>query len=106
MHGKILIAKTFLIAQFIYIMQFVGIPDNTLDNINRTLYAICGKRKYNNKKIFENLNRREAQDIKKGGLGTIDMTLLQEALYLGWVSKLTNSQQTNTHGKLTVPIQS
>ena len=83
-------AKTFLISQFIYIMQSVGIPDNILDKINRTLYAFLWKRKYN-KKAFEKVQRRVlAQDIEKGGLGMIDMKLIQEALYLGWIPKLIN----------------
>ena len=90
-YGKILIAKTFLISQFIYIMRSVGIPDNILDKINRALYAFLWKRKYNNKKAFEKVKRRViAQGVEKGGLGMIDMKLLQEALYLGWVPKLIN----------------
>ena len=76
-YGKILIAKTFLISQFIYIMRSVGIPDNILDKINRALYAFLWKRKYNNKKAFEKVKRRViAQGVEKGGLGMIDMKLL------------------------------
>ena len=44
-YGKIVIAKTFLISQFIYIMQSIGLPDNVLHNINRALYSFLWKKK-------------------------------------------------------------
>ena len=93
-YGKILIAKTFIISQFIYIMQSIGIPDNTLTRINRELFAFIWKKKYNNKKAFEKIKRKIlTQDFDKGGLKMLDMKTLQEALYLTWVPKLVNRQE-------------
>ena len=70
-------------------MQSIGLPDNILHNINRALYSFLWKKKHNNKKAFEKVKRKVlAQEIEKGGLGMIDMKLLQEALYLGWVPRL------------------
>lgn len=37
-YGKIIIAKTFLISQFVYIMQSIGLPDHVLTSINRDLF--------------------------------------------------------------------
>ena len=51
-YGKIVIAKTFLISQFIYIMQSIGLPNNILHNINRALYSFLWKKNYNNKKKY------------------------------------------------------
>jgi hypothetical protein len=35
MHGKIVVIKTFLISQFTFVMQSVGLPEYVLQNINR-----------------------------------------------------------------------
>ena len=93
-YGKILIAKTFIISQFIYTMQSIGIPEDILTKINRELFAFIWKKKYNNKKAFEKVKRKILmQDIDKGGLKMIDMLSLQEALHLTWIPKLVNKQE-------------
>ena len=48
-YGKILLAKAFIISQFIYTMQSIGIPDDILTKINRELFAFIWKKKCNNK---------------------------------------------------------
>ena len=40
-YGKILITKTFIISQFMYLMQSVGLPEAILNSINR---IILGKK--------------------------------------------------------------
>ena len=88
-YGKILITKTLLISQFIYIMQSIGIPEDILTTINRELYTFVWKKKYNNKKAFEKVKRKALMlDTSKGGLNMLDIKLLQEALLLTWVPKL------------------
>ena len=92
-YGKVLVAKTFIISQFIYTMQSIGIPDDILIKINRELFAFIRKKKYN-KKAFEMVKHKIlTQDIDKGGLKMIDMKTLQEALYLTWIPKLVNRQE-------------
>ena len=93
-YGKILRAKTFIMLQFIYTMQSVGIPDDILTKINRELFAFTWKNKYNNKKTSEKVKCKIlTQDIDKGGLKMTDMKTLQEALYLAWIPKLVNKQE-------------
>ena len=90
-YGKILIAKTFLISQFIYIMQSIGLPEHVLHTINRLLYTFIWKKKTSNKKAFEKVKRKVlTQDHDKGGLKMIDMKTLQTALYFSWIPKLTS----------------
>ena len=88
-YGNILIAKTFLISQFMYIMQSIGIPEEALHKINRIIYTFIWKKKYNNKKAFEKVKRKVlCQDTSKGGLKMIDMNTLQQSLYLSWIPKI------------------
>ena len=50
MYVKVLIVKTLIISQFIYITQSVGLPENTVKIINQKLHTFVWKKKYNNKK--------------------------------------------------------
>ena len=43
--GKILLAKTYIISQFIYTLQSIGLPERVLSSIYHTLYSLYGKRK-------------------------------------------------------------
>lgn len=91
--GKILVAKTFIISQFIFIMQAVGLPEDTLNEINRTLFSFLWKKKYSNKKAFEKVKRKIlTQGFEQGGLKMIDMKTLQDALYLTWLPRLLSTE--------------
>ena len=50
---KVLIVKTLIISQFIYITQSVGLPENTVNIINHKLHTFMWKKKYNNKKAVD-----------------------------------------------------
>ena len=51
------------------------------------------KKKYNNKKAVDKSKCKIVmQDIDKGGLKMVDMKILQNALYLNWVSTLMGSR--------------
>lgn len=73
-YGKVVIAKTFIISQLIYIMQRTGLPEDILSEINRTLFAFLWKGKHSNKKAFEKVKRKVlTQEFGQGGLKMIDM---------------------------------
>ena len=36
--GKVIVVKTFLVSQLVYVMQSIGLPRLTLQKINRLLY--------------------------------------------------------------------
>ena len=95
--GKILVAKTFIISQFIYTMQAVGLPEDILTEINRILFTFIWKKRYSNKKAFEKVKRKVlTQDFDQGGLKMIDMKILQDALYLTWIPRLISSENNAT----------
>ena len=62
-YGKILIAKTYIISQFInnslqfYTMQSIGLPERVLSSIYHTLYSVIWEKKNSNKKAFEKVKR-------------------------------------------------
>ena len=87
--GKTIIAKTFIISQFIYVMQAIGLPQKVLITINSALYTFLWKKKTSNRKAFEKVKRKVlVLNTEKGGLKMIDRITLQKALQLRWISKL------------------
>ena len=52
-HGKVVVAKTFLLSQLTYPMQSIGLPTSVLRKVNTILYRFIWKRKFNNKRAFE-----------------------------------------------------
>lgn len=92
-HGKIVIIKTFLISQFTFVMQSVGIPEEVLKEINSLLYKFLWQRRFHNKKAFEKIKRKVLQSAySKGGLEMVDMLDLQKIYYLQWAGKLVSSE--------------
>jgi exonuclease III len=90
--GKIQIAKTFLLSQFIYIMQSIGIPDSALATINTIMYKFIWQRKCSNKRAFEKVKRTVlCKDYSEGGLNVIDVFDLQNSFFLSWITKLNNT---------------
>lgn len=62
-------------------MQSVGLPEKTLNIINRKLYTFIWKRKYDNKKAFQKVKCKVlTKDIDKRGLKMVDMKSHQNAL--------------------------
>ena len=87
--GKVIIIKTFLISQFIYVMQSIGLPTSVLQMLNTIIYKFLWKKKFNNKKAFEKVKRKVIESsIEEGGLGMFNMVHLQKCMYVQWVSKL------------------
>ena len=92
--GKTIIAKTFIISQFIYVMQAIGLPQKVLITINSALYTFLWKKKTSNRKAFEKVKRKVlVLNTEKGGLKMIDMITLQKALQLRWISKLATKKE-------------
>ena len=49
----VLIVKTLIISQFIYITQSVGLPESTVNIINQKLHTFMWKKKYNHNKAVD-----------------------------------------------------
>ena len=96
LHGKMVIIKTFLISQYVFIMQSVGLPDKVLTEINRTLYKFLWQRKYSNRKAFEKVRRKVMENnYQEGGLKMINMNVFQTCFYLQWLGRLYKSEDEN-----------
>ncbi len=91
--GKITLIKTFLIPQFIYLMQGLIPPKCTLDRINRLLFKfIWSKKQYRESDlalVVERVKRETLiHDYNEGGLRMIDIRQMQYSLAIKWISKL------------------
>ena len=95
-HGKVVVIKTFLVSQFDFVMQSVGLPEKVLQNVNRILYKFLWQRRFSNKKAFEKIKRKILQmDYDKGGVKMIDMNEIQKCYSLQWAGKLANCENEN-----------
>ena len=100
--GRITIAKTFLAAQFIYLMQSTILSDNILKRINTLLFKFIWNSKdiYKEedlKRVTEKVKRNNViliQNFKHQGLNMIDMISMQDAFSAKWVQRLSD----NSHG--------
>ena len=87
--GKVVVAKTFLISQFIYVMQSVGLPLTVLNKVNTTLYKFLWQKKHSNRRAFEKVKRKVVEaEYDKGGLKMTNMLALQKHFNLQWIGKL------------------
>lgn len=89
--GKIVVAKTFLVSQWIYVMQVLLIPEKVITEVNRLLYRFVWRKKDANKKAFEKVKRVVlCSEIDKGGLNMLDLKTFQTACLLKWAVQLCN----------------
>ena len=79
--GKILIVKTFGISQIIFIMQSIVLLPVHLKALNNLLYKFIWNKHYLAAKAPERIKREIVnKPIKLGGLGMLDISLLDESL--------------------------
>jgi len=87
--GKICIIKSFLLSQFIYVMQAICIPETVLKEVNTILYRFLWRKANCNRKAFEKVKRVVVNsDVDKGGIKMIDVEVMQESFLCQWLSKL------------------
>ena len=90
--GKILIAKTFLLSQFVYVIQAISIPNVVLVEINRLLFRFIWRKKDCNRRAFEKVKRTVlCSEYERGGLNMINIIQMQRAALLHWVARLTSA---------------
>ena len=95
-HGKIIIAKCFLISQLVFVMQTIGLPGKILKEINRIIYKFIWQRKYSNKKAFEKVKRITMENtIEHGDLNMMNLEHLQDSLYLQWAGRIAQNKNKN-----------
>ena len=92
--GKICIIKSFLISQFVYVMQAFRLPEKVLKDINTILYRFLWRKKDCNKKAYEKVKRVVINsEFEKGGIGMIDIKIMQDSFLCQWFSRLLDNNQ-------------
>ena len=87
--GKACIIKTFLISQWVYIMQVISVPEQVVNEANRLFYKFLWKKVNNNKKAFEKVKRTVmCSKYEMGGIQMIDLKDLQKACQLRWATRI------------------
>ncbi len=87
--GKIHVIKTFLLSQFIYLMQSISLPEVVLTQINTTLFKFVWKKRTNNKRAFEKVRRNVlCSSPEDGGLNMINILDMQDSFLIAWMNKL------------------
>ena len=87
--GKILIVKTFGISQIIYLMQSIVLKNSHIKVLNAILYKFIWNRHYQAAKAPERIKRIVTNTpVKLGGLGMLDISLLDEGLKVKALGRL------------------
>lgn len=95
--GKICVIKSFLLSQFVYILQAISLPDKVLAEINTLLYRFIWRKRDCNRKAFEKVKRVVVNsEIEKGGIKMIDVKLLQESFLCRWMIKVSHADAEGT----------
>ena len=91
--GKILIVKTFAISQVIYLMQSVVLKDEHFKEFNKLFYKFIWNRHYHAAKAPERIKREIVnKPMKYGGLGMLDLSMLDQSLKLRAFARLSESK--------------
>ena len=92
--GKIQVIKTFLLSQFVYVLQSILLKKEILDEINTILFRFIWKRDSIDKKAWERIKRNVLCNPKdKGGLDMIDLHAFQNSFLTEWACKLLDKEE-------------
>ena len=90
--GKLCIIKSFLLSQFVYVLQSLALPEHVLKKLNTFLFRFLWKKKNTNTRAFEKVKRTVVcNDIEKGGLKMIDVHTMQSSFLISWAINLLQS---------------
>ena len=87
--GKIQVIKTFILSQFVYLLQSLALPYRVLDEINSILYRFIWRKDHVEKRAWERLKRKVlSNDKENGGLNMINIHDFQNSFLLHWGKRL------------------
>ena len=90
--GKVLIVKTFGIAQIIYLMQSLVLKCEHFKKINANLYKFIWNRHYLAAKAPERIKREiMCTPLKNGGFGMLDLACLDDGLKLRALARIVDT---------------
>ena len=92
--GKIQVIKTFLISQFVFLLQSIVLPSKVLDEINTIFFRFIWKQDNIDNKAWERLSRKVlCNKTKYGGLEMINMHDFQNSFLLKWGCQLIDDSE-------------
>ena len=87
--GKIQVVKTFLLSQFVCIIQSLSLKSKILDEINTLFYRFIWNKNSIDTKAWERIRRNVLCNPKeKGGLDMINLHNFQKSFLIEWACKL------------------
>ena len=87
--GKVQVIKTFLLSQFVFIMQSIVLPLEILDEINTIFFRFIWKKDNIESKAWERVSRNVMSNNKNnGGLDMINMHDFQNSFLINWACQL------------------
>ena len=91
--GKLVIIKTFLLSQLVFLMQSLSLPENVLNSINSLFFRYIWKKKNTNTRAFEKVKRTTlCNSFDKGGINMINVKDMQNSFLLSWIINLLDSK--------------
>ena len=94
--GKVIVVKTFLVSQLVYVMQSIGLPRLTLQKINRLLHKFLWQKRGSNRRASEKVKRQVLEaEYSKGGHNMINVNGFQNHPYLQWAGKVFEADKEN-----------
>ena len=88
-YGKIVVAKTFFLSQFTYILQALALPDHVLNEIDKLIFGFIWQKQDSDKKAIDKIKRSViCQELKDGGLKMISIKDQQRVFLLNWLKKV------------------
>ena len=89
LYGKIIICKTYLLAQFTFLIQALTLPPHVLDEIDTIMFKFLWKKKFSNARAYEKVKRGVlCKPVTEGGLGMISIKTQQKFFQLKWLQKI------------------
>ena len=86
--GKIMIAKTFLLSQFTFILQALAPPDHILNQIDKLIFGFIWQKQHSDKKATDKIKRTVlCQELEEGGLKMISIKDQHKVFLLKWLKK-------------------
>ena len=89
-HGRITVAKSVLMAQYVYITTILDLDDDKLQRVQCVINNFIAFNKYDNKNKLWFTNPMLYGDIKDGGFNMIELKDFFSSIKIGWIHRYVN----------------
>ena len=92
--GKVQVIKTFVLSQFVYVLQSLSLPEHVLQEVNTIIYRFIWKKDNLDCKAWERVKRSVmSNDKASGGLAMINLIDFQRSFLISWACRLCDGLQ-------------